>query len=197
MHTPLLSESSTLKWSRNGSYLIEIAENGFQLYGGIGLSKLSFFPHASVKEVEFSPCENYVLSYNGTIIDAPDEDNFIVWHVGEVKKLRVFKALQQDIFSTFKWSYDGKFIGRIADHKVSVYELPEMNMTNDAHGNPNSIPIRNIQKFFWANKLNILIGCSYVGNLREHDKQVSTRISMYEVSSSIKPPKVDWKLTNL
>lgn len=54
--------------------------------------KLSFFNHKSVKNVEFSPCENYILSYNGTIIDAPNEDNFIIWSVNEVKKLRVFKA---------------------------------------------------------------------------------------------------------
>lgn len=85
-----------------------------------------------MKEIEFSPCENYILSYNGTIVDAPDEDNFIVWNLLEVKKLRIFKAQQQDIFSTFKWCHDGKYIGRIGDHKVSVYQMPDMNMINDA-----------------------------------------------------------------
>lgn len=81
-------------WSKNGTYMVEILENGFQLYGGKELKKLSFFGHKAVKNVEFSPCENYILSYNGTVVDAPDEDNFIVWQLNEVKKLRVFKALQ-------------------------------------------------------------------------------------------------------
>lgn len=58
------------------------------------MKKLSHFTHKGVKEIKFSPCENYILSYNGTIVDAPDEDNFIVWSVAEVKKLRIFKALQ-------------------------------------------------------------------------------------------------------
>lgn len=150
--------------------MIETLEDGFQLYGGKELKKLSFFPHKSVKEIEFSPCENYILSYNGTIVDAPDEDNFIVWHLAEVKKLRIFKALQQDIWGSFKWNFDGKYIGRIGDHKISVYELPSMVMISDSQGNQNSINVRNIQKFFWCTKQNIVIGCSYVGNLREHDK---------------------------
>ena len=45
-----------------------------------------------MKNVDFSPCENYILSFNGTIVDAPNDENYIVWHVGEVEKLRVFKA---------------------------------------------------------------------------------------------------------
>lgn len=51
-----------------------------------------------------------------------------------------------------KWSYDGKYIGKIDDHKVSVYELPEMKMLEDSSKNPTSINIRNVQKFFWSSK---------------------------------------------
>ncbi|KAL4443207.1 hypothetical protein ABPG74_002274 [Tetrahymena malaccensis] len=183
LYTPLESSTNEIVWSKNGTYMVEILPSGFRLYGGKDLNKLSFFPHPEVKKIEFSPCENYILSYNGTIIDAPNEDNFIVWQINEVKQLRVFKAKQQDIWSTFKWSYDGKYIGKIDDHKVSVYELPEMKMLEDSSKNPTSINIRNVQKFFWSSKQNILIGCSYYGPHREHDKQVSTRISMFEIPS--------------
>lgn len=79
MYTPLESSTNEIVWSKNGTYMVEILPTGFRLYGGKDLKKLSFFPHPEVKNIEFSPCENYILSYNGTIVDAPNEDNFIVW----------------------------------------------------------------------------------------------------------------------
>ncbi len=45
--------------------------------------------------------------------------------------MRTFKAKQSDIFGTFKWNFDGNYIGRVRDNMISVYKLPEMELISD------------------------------------------------------------------
>lgn len=45
--------------------------NGFTLHAGDKLEKIGWFPHNKVLNVQFSPDENYIVSFNGTVY-APD-----------------------------------------------------------------------------------------------------------------------------
>jgi len=53
---------------------------------------LNFYKHENVRNVEFSPDEKYILSFNGPVTEAPDSENYIVWNVIELDKIRSFKA---------------------------------------------------------------------------------------------------------
>jgi uncharacterized protein with WD repeat len=54
--------------------------------------KLNFYEHESVKNVDFSPNEEYMVTFNGTVNDVNSTENYIIWNVQEIDKLRSFKA---------------------------------------------------------------------------------------------------------
>lgn len=87
---------------------------------------LNFFSHPEVKQVEFSPDETYVLSFNGTAIEASNTENYIVWRVATIEKLRTFKAAQNETWGTYKWNFNGTMIASCGNDQVNVYELPSM-----------------------------------------------------------------------
>lgn len=80
------------------------------------MRKLNFFAHKNVKNVEFCPNEEYILSYNGTFIENDDTDNYIIWSLKELNIIRTFKADQGDSWGGMKWNHDGKFIARVDSH---------------------------------------------------------------------------------
>jgi uncharacterized protein with WD repeat len=56
------------------------------------MQKLNFYEHESVKNVDFSPNEEYMVTFNGTVNDVNSTENYIIWNVQEIDKLRSFKA---------------------------------------------------------------------------------------------------------
>lgn len=73
---PQLNDKRIIKfaWSKNGAYLAAFYPEGIQLFGGKDLEKLNFYEHHGVKNVEFSPDEKYILTFNGTVLEAPDTE---------------------------------------------------------------------------------------------------------------------------
>ena len=104
-----------------------------------------------VKLIDFSPCENYLVTWSNDVIVVPEgaqqgpqffspEDeghNIAVWDVKTGNLLRTFptsypegedvkKQLQ---WPALKWSPDDKFVARVTPgQQISVYELPSMNL---------------------------------------------------------------------
>lgn len=88
-------------WSPSGSYLVVFMEWGFQLLGGPQLEELGRYSHENVKEVVFSGDEKYILSYNGSMNAQNGNENYIVWKLREVQKIRDFQAQEADTMGTF------------------------------------------------------------------------------------------------
>lgn len=160
-----------VQWSPLGSFLASVHPQGLQLWGGPQFSKQKQFPHPFVQLVEFSPCENYLVTWSAKPIemDGPNPiltleeegKNIIVWDIATGKPLRSFvghdltppvtiegaepvKAKPQ--WPAFKWSADEKYVARmLPGQSVSVYELPNMNLMGKT-----SIKIEGIMDFEWA-----------------------------------------------
>lgn len=45
------------------------------------MQKLNFYEHKGVKNLTFSPNEDYILSYNGNVLESEDSENYIVWNL--------------------------------------------------------------------------------------------------------------------
>lgn len=149
-------------WSRNGSYLITVHEKGFALWGANNFSFISFFNHNGVKNIEFSPNEEYVLSHNGTVAESKNTENFIVWRVATNQKLRSFKSENAQTFTSYKWSFDGSYIASCGSNLLNVYELPSMlKITDPATSKRASLAIPNIQQIEWAPTKNLLLIAAY------------------------------------
>jgi len=149
-------------WSKSGSYLITFYDAGFALWGGNTFEKLNFYPHPEVQQVEFSPDETYALSFNGTINDAPNSENYIVWRVATAGKLRSFKATPSEAWGSYKWSFDSKYLASCGNDLLNIYELPTMSRIIDPQTQKRApLKVQNIQNLEWKPNKNVLCVAAY------------------------------------
>src|SRR5690606_31202705 len=80
---------SFVKWSPLGTFLTSMHPQGVQLWGGPSWKRIQRFYHPFVNMVEYSPKENYIVSWSNRPISLPDGPhplgpeeegkNFLVW----------------------------------------------------------------------------------------------------------------------
>jgi len=131
------------------------------------------------------------------VVDAPNSRNYIVWNAFSMEILRVFPAEQTDVWGTFRWSSDSKYIAKCGNGLISIYEFPTMQMTKDASGKRTSIRVNNIQKFIWYERENLLVCACYPGNLRTNDDN-TTRIVIIDIITrkEYKWKTISWELAD-
>lgn len=177
-------ETWAIDWSTAGSYLITLEKVGFQLWGGPNFVKLSFYDHLEVKNVEVSPNEKYILSFNGTINDAPNTENYIVWNLRTAEKIRTFKAERSEIWGSYQFSFDSAYLARLNETApdemvLSVYEMPDVVMIQNEEGEKKSIKIPGLQRYSWIENTRTLCCIAYSGT----KTQVQTKVSLIDIPS--------------
>ena len=82
---------SYVQWSPQGSYLTTFHPAGVKLWGGSDFQSQGRYMHAGVEAVDFSPCEQYMVTYTLNTPDAmTSKEAIIVWNVRTGEKLRAF-----------------------------------------------------------------------------------------------------------
>ncbi|KAI5784715.1 eukaryotic translation initiation factor eIF2A-domain-containing protein [Geopyxis carbonaria] len=143
---------SFVQWSPLGTYLTSIHAQGVQLWGGPGWKRIRRFAHPFVNLVDFSPNENYLVTWSNKPIVIPevippnfpltpneDGKNFIIWDIKTSKVVRSFASIdtadaankerKKISWPSFKWSSDDKYVARVVPgQSVQVYQTPEMNL---------------------------------------------------------------------
>jgi len=122
------------------------------VWGGASWNKLGRFPHAGVKLIDFSPCEKYLVTASPQYQDndnPKDPQCIIVWDVRTGKKLRGF--LVQTVggapisWPLFKCSFDDKYLARISEDTISIYETPSLDLLDKK-----SLKIPGVKDFAWS-----------------------------------------------
>lgn len=121
-----------------------------------------------VKLIDFSPCENYLVTWSnepivvpegaiqGPQYFSPDDEgnNMAVWDIKSGDLLRTFSTLtdgepatkKQMQWPALKWSPDDRYVGRITPGQmISVYEAPSMYLNGKK-----SIKIDGVFDFEWC-----------------------------------------------
>lgn len=152
---------SSVQWSNQGSYLVSFHNPGIALWGGDSFEKLIRLQHKSVKEIMFSPNENYVLTWDGTPYSLRNEKSICIWRVITGKLLRSFitpeYSPKEKMFPHFLWSPDDKYIACIGKQKeVYVYELPSMLLIEDQEKKRTPLKYSGVKEFDWSPVDNIL-----------------------------------------
>lgn len=164
-------------WSPLGTYLASIHQQGVQLWGGPGFVKQKQLPHPFVSLVQFSPQENFMVTWSSQPISVDpegkgpltlDEDgkHIVVWDLATGKPLRSFAAYDLPSppgpdgaiapkakvqWPAFKWSSDEKYVARVKpQEQLSIYELPTMMMIRDSNRDRKPIKVEGIVDFEWA-----------------------------------------------
>ncbi|KIR33179.1 eukaryotic translation initiation factor 3 subunit B [Cryptococcus deuterogattii 99/473] len=166
-----------LQWSTMGTYLASLHRVGVALWSGpkldgpIGVNVLRF-THPNVRLVQFSPCENYLVTWsedplpnyenhpNAALRDTfgpEDEGNqYVIWDIKTTRVLRTFPGDKSAFgaddsqsrlsWPAFKWSADDSYIAKCnVGAGISVYELPTMGLLDKK-----SIKIEGVQDFEWC-----------------------------------------------
>ncbi|KZT06524.1 translation initiation factor eIF-3b [Laetiporus sulphureus 93-53] len=157
-----------VSWSPLGTYLATLHRQGIQLWGGTSWGKQHRFAHPMVKLIDFSPNEQYMVTWSHDPIMVPEgaqqgpqyfspEDegnNVAVWDVKTGDLLRTFPTVYsegEDVkkqlqWPTLKWSADDKYVARVTPgQQISVYELPSMGLEGKK-----SIKIEGVVDFEWC-----------------------------------------------
>jgi translation initiation factor 3 subunit B len=154
-------------WSPMGTYIATLHRQGVRLWGGPSWKHQQRFAHPLVKLIDFSPCEQYLVTWSNEPIVVPegatqgpqyfspdDEGNNIaVWDIKSGDLLRTFSSdtgasstRKQMQWPALKWSPDDKFVARVTPGQmISVHELPSMYL----HGKK-SIKIEGVVDFEWC-----------------------------------------------
>ncbi|TDL28371.1 translation initiation factor eIF-3b [Rickenella mellea] len=159
-----------VQWSPQGTVLATLHRRGIILYGGPSWKELIRFAHPLVKLMDFSPNEQYLVTWSNEPIVVPegapqgpqyfspeDEGNTIaVWDIKTGHLLRTFptqsnaqddpNAKKQMQWPALKWSGDDKYVARVTPgQQISVYELPSMALLGKK-----SVKIEGVVDFEWC-----------------------------------------------
>ena len=160
-----------VQWSPQGTYLATMHRRGVQLWGGPSWSRQTRFPHPLCNMMDFSPNENYIVTWSVKPIEVEEDDpvltladegkNYIIWDVATGKPLRSFAnhevsgptvdeqgnpVRKKYPWPALKWSADDKYVARMLEgQSISVYELPKMNLLEKT-----TIKIEGIKDFEWS-----------------------------------------------
>ncbi|ODV94727.1 hypothetical protein PACTADRAFT_69681 [Pachysolen tannophilus NRRL Y-2460] len=156
-----------VRFSPKGSYLFSMHEQGIQAWGGPEFSRLKRFFHPNARLIDFSPCENYLVSLSPTPIEVPAEDHparasfpfgpeseghkLIIWDIKSGLPTRTFALppnLENEkkmVWPLVKWSYDDKYCARMGPDALAVYETSDFQLLDKK-----LIKIEGIVDFEWA-----------------------------------------------
>jgi|EP00927_Polykrikos_kofoidii_P049678 translation initiation factor 3 subunit B len=150
-----------VQWSPCGSYLATFHELGIALWGGPDFSKKIRFPHRNPKHIQFSPNEDYLLTWNGSHPTEEDDGAVRIFRVltGEcVKKCRTPTVSPLgDEFPHFLWSNDGKYFAECSESTISVRDTDTFELIKDEDGKKRMLKnYDGLHTFQWSPKDNIL-----------------------------------------
>jgi translation initiation factor 3 subunit B len=175
--------------------MASIHRQGVRLWGGTSWEPLQRFAHPFVKLIDFSPCENYLVTWSNDPFvfrdggesgpqypSMEDEGNSLaVWDIKTGNLLRSFPVTQTDQTGSdpsgkkqiqwpgLKWSPDDNFVARVLPgQQISVYELPGMGLLEKK-----SLKIEGVVDFEWC-------------PLGDRDEEVKTMVNGNAAKSATK-----------
>eukprot|EP00252_Welwitschia_mirabilis_P007653 TRINITY_DN1925_c0_g1_i1.p1 TRINITY_DN1925_c0_g1~~TRINITY_DN1925_c0_g1_i1.p1 ORF type:complete len:724 (+),score=157.56 TRINITY_DN1925_c0_g1_i1:218-2389(+) len=154
---------SFVQWSPLGTYLATIHRQGAAIWGGATtFNRLMRFAHQQVRLIDFSPGENFLVTYSSHEPSNPRDTQRVTLNVFDVrtgKVLREFKGSADDFatggtggvtsvsWPVFRWAggRGDKYFARIGKNAISVYETATMSLLDKK-----SIKVENVMDFSWS-----------------------------------------------
>ena len=148
---------SYVAWSPRGTYLATFHRLGIMLWGGPSWKKLMKINHGGVKLIDFSPCENFLVTWS------PESDQtnaLIVWDVKTGAKMRSFQGAkpdgEMDAWPAFLWSHDDAYFARMGDDCIYCYESATMKLIKDKQDKRTSVRVEGVRSFQWSPSDNMI-----------------------------------------
>ncbi|KNA13142.1 hypothetical protein SOVF_119450 [Spinacia oleracea] len=190
---------SFVQWSPLGTYLATVHHQGAAVWGGADtFDRIHRYAHPMVKFIDFSPGENFLVTYSSHEPSNPRDTHRVVINIFDVRTGKVrrdFKGSADEFavggtggltgvnWPIFKWAggKDDKYFARIGKNVVSVYETETFSLIDKK-----SIKVENVMDFCWSPTDPIL--ALFVPELGNQP----AKVSLYQI-----PSKVEIRQKNL
>ncbi|XP_057550220.1 eukaryotic translation initiation factor 3 subunit B-like [Amaranthus tricolor] len=190
---------SFVQWSPLGTYLATVHRQGAAVWGGASaFNRLQRYAHPMVKFIDFSPGENYLVTYSSHEPSNPRDTHRVVINIFDVRTGKVrrdFKGSADEFavggtggltgvnWPIFKWAggKDDQYFARIGKNTVYVYETETFSLIDKK-----SIKVENVMDFSWSPTDSIL--ALFVPELGNQP----AKVSLYQI-----PSKVEIRQKNL
>lgn len=153
---------SFVQWSPLGTYLATLHRQGAAVWGGATtFNRLMRYAHPQVKLIDFSPGEQFVVTYSSHEPSNPRDTHRVVLNIFDVrtgKVMRDFKGSADEFaiggggvtgvtWPVFRWGggKDDKYFARIGKNVVSVYETESFSLIDKK-----SMKVENVMDFSWS-----------------------------------------------
>jgi len=154
-----------VQFSPQGSYIATFHKQGIALWAGDQFTKWKVrFPHEGVKHIEFSPNEEFLLTWNGA--EPGKDDNAVrIFRVlsGETKRQCQTPMVSptnptsdKDVFPHFLWSNDGKYFAECNESTIIVRDTIDFDYIKDEEGRKRTLKYDNLHTFQWSPKDNVI-----------------------------------------
>eukprot|EP00386_Alphamonas_edax_P011829 GDKI01037203.1.p1 GENE.GDKI01037203.1~~GDKI01037203.1.p1 ORF type:complete len:710 (+),score=268.12 GDKI01037203.1:80-2209(+) len=150
-----------VQWSPLGSYLVTFHKPGIALWAGPDFEKKVRFEHRDVRQIQFSPDEKYILTWNGAPYAQQDENAYKLFNVQTGEHIRSFPtppiAPRGGDFPHFLWSADSKFVAKADPKNLFIYAMPDATLTEDGEGKKTPMKFPDgLERFDWSPTDNLL-----------------------------------------
>uniref|UniRef100_A0A7S0RNS6 Eukaryotic translation initiation factor 3 subunit B n=1 Tax=Pyramimonas obovata TaxID=1411642 RepID=A0A7S0RNS6_9CHLO len=156
---------SYVQWSPRGSMLTTVHRQGVAVWGGPNWNRLLRFSHPGVQLLDFSPCENYMMtcSTQDSHTREPAKVCVKVFEMRSGTMIREFNGPITEFvmegdrqglnWPVFKWGggEGDKYFARMSKNQITVYETPEMTVLDKK-----SLKLEGVQEFEWCPSSDIL-----------------------------------------
>lgn len=116
-----------VQWSPQGSFLATFHRPGIALWAGDNFEKKVRFEHKDVKQIEFSPNETYVITWDGSPSQLRNEKAVRIWKVMTGELLRQFptpaNSPRGGEYPHFFFSHDDRYVARMGEKELCVYQM--------------------------------------------------------------------------
>lgn len=161
------------QWSPKGTYLATFHDRGIALWAGEEFNQFMRFAHQGVQLIDFSPNENYLVTFNPSRAGV-DDQALIIWCVRSGQKKRSF-SIERSInlsWPYFRWNSDDKYFARLSTDSLLVYDTESFTLLEKK-----SIKIPHIMDFEWSPINN------YISYWVAEHKNVPARVVLMEIPS--------------
>ncbi|EPR58434.1 putative eukaryotic translation initiation factor [Toxoplasma gondii TgCatPRC2] len=116
-----------VQWSPQGSFLATFHRPGIALWAGDQFEKKVRFEHKDVKQIDFSPNETYVITWDGSPAQLRNEKAVRIWKVMTGELLRQFPtpaySPRGGEYPHFLFSHDDRYVARMGEKELCVYQM--------------------------------------------------------------------------
>lgn len=171
-----------VEWSPLGSYIATHHKQGIALWAGPNFEKRQRIAHAKAQYSQFSPTEEYLLTWDGSPPTEQKDDAVKIFRVLTGEMVRKHKTPYMPPtpgadFPIFAWSYDGKYYAECTESSLTIRNTSTFEIIKDADDKKKAWKFEKLVTFQWSPKDNVIAVWT------AEQENVPARLSLLEVPS--------------